>query len=333
MIRHDWTLPQVSQLYDTPLMELVYRAAGVHRQHHNPAEIQVCKLISIKTGGCPEDCSYCSQSARYQTEVNASPLMPTEAVVDIARRAKSAGVTRICMGAAWREVRDNKQFDRVLEMVRQVNDLGVEVCCTLGMLTADQAHRLESAGLHAYNHNLDTSAEFYDAVITTRAYADRLNTIANVRQTNVTVCSGGILGLGESHADRISLLHTAATLDPHPESFPINVLCRIPGTPLADNPPVPITDTVRMIAAARILMPASVVRLSAGRGEMTLSDQALCFMAGANSIFSSETQRMLTLAKTNDYDADREMLQVLGLRPRRPANATVLTHPAETATV
>ncbi|MDB5293787.1 MAG: biotin synthase BioB [Phycisphaerales bacterium] len=318
-VRHDWTLDEADALFNTPLMELVYQAATVHRQFHDPAEVQVCKLISIKTGGCPEDCSYCSQSSRYQTEVKASPLMEKEEVLAIARKARSAGVSRVCMGAAWREVRDNKQFDRVLEMVKEVNDLGVEVCCTLGMLTESQARRLEEAGLYAYNHNLDTSREHYQKIITTRTYNDRLETIANVRKTSVTVCSGGIIGLGETQADRVSMLHTAATMDPHPESFPVNVLSKVAGTPMADEPDVPVWDTVRVIAAARILMPASVVRLSAGRAKLSVSDQAMCFMAGANSIFSSETGQMLTKAVPSpDYDADRELLGVLGLKPRAP---------------
>jgi biotin synthase len=318
MIRHDWALDQVRSVYETPLMELVFRAATIHRRFHDPSEIQVCKLISIKTGGCPEDCSYCSQSARYQTEVEASPLMDQAEVVEIAKKAKAAGVSRVCMGAAWREVRDNKQFDRVLEMVGAVTALDMEVCCTLGMLTEDQARRLEQAGLYAYNHNLDTSSEYYETIITTRTYADRLNTINNVRKTNVTVCSGGIIGLGETSTDRVSMLQTLATMDPHPESVPVNVLSRVNGTPLANNEPVPIWETVRMIATARILMPQSVVRLSAGRGEMSVSDQALCFMAGANSIFSSDTKRMLTLAPTHDYDADKALLDLLGLQPRTP---------------
>ena len=314
-----WSLEAVRALYQTPLMELVFRAATVHRQFHDPAEVQVCKLISIKTGGCPEDCSYCSQSSRYQTQVKASALMDKAEVVEIARRAKAAGVSRVCMGAAWREVRDNKQFDRVLEMVSDVTALGVEVCCTLGMLTEAQAQRLEEAGLYAYNHNLDTSREHYGKIITTRTYDDRLNTIAAVRKTNVTVCSGGIIGLGESADDRIAMLHTLASLDPQPDSVPVNVLSKVPGTPMANEADVPAWETVRMIATARILMPRAVVRLSAGRALLSVSDQALCFMAGANSIFSSETGQMLTKAVPSpDYDADHALLQTLGLKVRRP---------------
>jgi len=323
-LRHDWTLSQVEAIYRTPLLELVFHAASVHRQFHDPSQVQVCKLISIKTGGCPEDCAYCSQSSRYQTEVKASPLMDKDEVVAIAARAKAAGVSRVCLGAAWREVRDNRQFDSVLEMVRSVAETGLEVCCTLGMLNADQAQRLEDAGLYAYNHNLDTSREFYSTIISTRTYDDRLNTIANVRKTSVTVCSGGIIGLGEGEVDRIALLHQLATINPHPESVPVNVLAKVPGTPLAGEADVPITETVRMIAASRILMPRSVVRLSAGRAKMSVSDQALCFMAGANSIFSSDTKAMLTRAVPSpDYDEDMELLSTLGLTTRPPYQGRV----------
>src|SRR5215217_5027101 len=281
-IRHDWTPAEVRALFDAPLMDLVFRAAHMHRQFHDASEVQVCKLISIKTGGCPEDFSYCWQSARYETEIKAQPLMPRDEVLEIARRAKASGVTRVCMGAAWREVRDNAQFDRVLDMVRDVTAMGLEVCCTLGILSESQARKLEEAGLYAYNHNLDTSAEHYETIITTRTFQDRLDTLANVRKTNVTVCCGGIMGLGDS----------------------------------AD---VPIWDTVRMIAITRILMPRATVRLSAGRHKMGFSDQALCFMAGANSIFSSEQRIMLTKAvPCADYDADRAMLDVMGLKQRPP---------------
>ena len=318
-IRHNWKLEDVRALFDAPLLELVFHAATLHRKYHDPREVQVCKLISIKTGGCPEDCAYCSQSSRYQTEVKASPLMERDEVLEIARRAKEAGVSRVCMGAAWREVRDNKQFDRVLELVRQVNALGVEVCCTLGMLNEDQARRLDEAGLYAYNHNLDTSSEFYSTIITTRTYEDRLATLANVRKTDVTVCCGGIIGLGESERDRVSMLHTLATLEPHPESVPINVLSKVKGTPLGENPDVEIWETVRMIGTARILMPRAVVRLSAGRHRMSESDQAMCFMAGANSIFSSDDRKMLTRAvPCADYDVDRDLLGNLGLKMRPP---------------
>jgi biotin synthase len=318
-IRHDWQLPEIQSLYDHPVMELVFRAASLHRQFHDSTEIQVCQLISIKTGGCPEDCKYCSQSSRYQTEIDASPLLNKDEVLSIARRAKDAGVTRVCMGAAWREVRDNKQFDHVLEMVKEVNDLGVEVCCTLGMLTEDQAKRLESAGLYAYNHNLDTSREYYSQIITTRTFDDRIQTLQNVRKTSVTLCSGGIMGLGESVNDRLCMLQTLATMDPHPESVPINILSKVPGTPLANNPDVPFWETLKIIALARILMPAATVRLSAGRANLSASEQALAFLAGANSFFSSETKAMLTSAvPCQAHDEDKALLDTLGLTMRPP---------------
>ena len=318
-IRYDWQPGEIRAFHDAPLLDLVFRAASVHRRHHDSDEVQVCKLISVKTGGCPEDCAYCSQSARYDTGIEPQPLMDTDAVVRMARRAKANGVSRVCLGAAWREVRDNAQFDRVLAMVREVTALGVEVCCTLGLLTESQARRLEEAGLYAYNHNLDTSENHYRTIISTRTYRDRLNTLQNVRKTGITVCCGGILGLGESIADRIALLHTLATLRPHPESVPVNILSKVPGTPLADQPDVPFDETLRMIATARIVMPGSVVRLSAGRARLNVAEQALCFLAGANSIFSSETRSMLTKAVPSpDYDADRAMLEQLGLRMRPP---------------
>jgi biotin synthase len=318
-LRHDWRRDEIRELYDQPLMELVYQAAAVHRSFHDASEIQVCKLISIKTGGCPEDCGYCSQSSRYQTEIDASPLMSRDEVLAIAQSAREAGVTRVCMGAAWRSVRDDRQFDRVLEMVRDVTDLGLEVCCTLGMLTEPQARRLQEAGLYAYNHNIDTSEGFYEHVITTRRFADRLQTLENVRKTDVTLCCGGILGLGEPIDDRLAMLQTLATMQPHPQSVPINVLSKVPGTPLADNPDVPIWETIKTIATARILMPASVVRLSAGRAKMSPAEQTLCFLAGANSIFSSETQVMLTKAvPVQSYDQDKALLHTLGLKIRPP---------------
>ncbi|MGH8002398.1 MAG: biotin synthase BioB [Brasilonema sp.] len=319
VIRYDWQKSEIRDVYDTPLLDLIYQAASVHRQFHDSSKIQVCKLISIKTGGCPEDCSYCAQSSRYKTEVKAQALLEKETVVSIAQQAKESGVSRICMGAAWREVRDNSQFEQVLDMVKEVTALGLEVCCTLGMLTQAQAKRLEQAGLYAYNHNLDTSKDYYSTIITTRTYGDRLNTINNVRQTNVTVCSGGILGLGESVDDRVSMLHTLGTLHSHPESVPINILSQVQGTPLENQPDVPIWDVVRMIATARIVMPASDIRLSAGRAKLSQVEQALCFLAGANSIFSSDNGHMLTVTTPcPGYDADREMLDLLGLETRSP---------------
>ncbi|MDH7462492.1 biotin synthase BioB [Chitinophagaceae bacterium 26-R-25] len=312
-IRNNWTKEEISEIYNTPLLELIYKAATIHREHQDTAEVQVCTLLSIKTGGCPEDCAYCPQAARYNTGVDVQALMKKEEVLAYAERAKSAGSTRFCMGAAWREVRDNRDFDRVIDMVKGVNELGMEVCCTLGMLTEDQAKKLHDAGLYSYNHNVDTSSEHYADIISTRTYNDRLNTLDNVRKAGISVCSGGIIGLGEKHEDRIGMLHTLATLPQHPGSVPINALVRVKGTPLQDNPKIEIWDMVRMIATARIIMPGSMVRLSAGRTEMSLSEQALCFMAGANSIFTGE--KLLTTPNPG-FDEDMAMFQLFGLKPR-----------------
>jgi len=317
-IRNNWTLEEVNKIYNTPLLELVYQAATVHRQHNSTGEVQVCTLLSIKTGGCPEDCSYCPQAARYHTDINVQSLMQKEDVLAYAQKAKTAGSTRFCMGAAWREVRDNRDFDRVLEMVKGVNDLGMEVCCTLGMLSEDQAKKLADAGLYAYNHNLDTSSEYYGEIISTRTYNDRLETLDNVRKAGVSVCCGGIIGLGESHNDRIKMLHTLATLPEHPESVPVNALVRIKGTPLENNPKVDSWDMVRMIATARILMPRAMVRLSAGRTEMSIAEQTLCFMAGANSIFAGD--KLLTTPNPS-FDEDMAMFDMLGLQPREAFKA------------
>jgi biotin synthase len=313
MIRNNWSLDEIQELYHTPLLELIYCAATIHREFHDTAEVQVCTLLSVKTGGCPEDCAYCPQAARYHTDINVQSLMKTDEVIEYARRAKEAGSTRFCMGAAWREIRDNKDFDRVVEFVQEVNKMGMEVCCTLGMLNEHQAIRLAEAGLYAYNHNLDTSSEYYSEIITTRTYDERLKTLDNVRQAGISVCCGGIVGLGETHQDRIQMLHTLSTLPEHPESVPINALVRVKGTPLENNDKVDIWDMVRMIATARILMPRAMVRLSAGRAEMSISDQALCFMAGANSIFAGE--KLLTTPNPN-FDADNAMFELLGLKPR-----------------
>jgi biotin synthase len=312
-IRNDWTLEEIHEIYNQPLLELVYRAATVHRQNNDMGEVQVCTLLSIKTGGCVEDCAYCPQAARYNTDVNVQALMKKEDVLEYARRAKEAGSTRFCMGAAWREVRDNRDFDRVLDMVKGVNEMGMEVCCTLGMLNEEQAKKLADAGLYAYNHNLDTSKEHYNEIITTRTYEERLETLDNVRKAGVSVCCGGIIGLGEKHEDRIRMLHTLATMAQHPESVPINALVRVKGTPLENNPKVDIWDMVRMIATARIIMPKSMVRLSAGRAEMSTAEQAFCFMAGANSIFAGE--KLLTTPNPT-FDEDMAMFQMLGLTPR-----------------
>lgn len=313
-IRHDWTIEEIEKIYNQPLLELVYRSATVHRHYHPANQVQVCTLLSIKTGGCPEDCAYCGQAARYNTGITVKPLMSAEQVVGIAQRAKEAGSSRFCMAAAWREVRDNRDFDNVLEMVRGVNELGLEVCCTLGMLSQSQADRLQLAGLHAYNHNLDTSENHYDEIISTRTFDDRLTTLNRVRKAGISVCSGGIIGLGETHADRINMLHTLATLSKHPESVPVNALARVKGTPLEDLPKVDTWEMVRMIATARIIMPASMVRLSAGRSEMSTEEQSWCFMAGANSIFTSESDELLVTPNPR-LDDDRKMFDLLGLIP------------------
>lgn len=318
-IRHDWSLDEIRSLHDLPLLDLIHQAATVHRQYHDPNKMQICKLISIKTGACPEDCAYCAQSARYQTAVKPERLLDTNTVLETAARAKAAGVSRVCLGAAWREVKDNAQFDQVLEMVRKLTAMDLEVCCTLGMLTADQAQKLEAAGLYAYNHNLDSSAEFYPTIISTRTYADRLRTLQTVRQTNVTLCSGGIIGMGEAVDDRLKMLRTLAQFHPHPESVPINILSKVPGTPLAKQPDISIWEVVRVIATTRLLMPNSDVRLTAGRAKLSEAEQALCFLAGANSIFSSETEYLLTKAVPSpSYAADQELLEKLGLKAREP---------------
>ncbi len=313
-IRHDWSQEEVSGIYHQSLLELVQQASQVHRAYHDPSEVQVCTLLSVKTGGCSEDCAYCSQAARYDTDLHAHKLLPVEEVLCEAKKAKEAGATRFCMGAAWRQVRDDEDFDHVLEMVGRISKMGLEVCCTLGMLTSQQAKRLKAAGLYAYNHNLDTSREFYSEIITTRTFDDRLRTIDNVRKAGISVCCGGIIGMGESEEDRIGMLHTLATLEQHPESVPINVLVPIKGTPLEGRPGVSVFGVVRMVASARILMPRAMVRLSAGRLEMTQEGQALCFLAGANSIFSGE--KLLTTPNP-EADEDRRMFELLGLRPRQ----------------
>lgn len=311
------TQQNVSDIYHQPVLDLVFQAASVHREHNEANEIQVSSLISIKTGACPEDCSYCSQSARFKTNIKVEKLMPLAEVKARAQSAKDAGASRLCMGAAWRNVKDNAQFDQVLEMVSEVNDMGMEVCCTLGMLTAEQAQKLADAGLYAYNHNLDTSREYYDKVITTRTYDDRLETIDHVRKAGITVCSGGIIGLGESTDDRISMLVTLANLPVAPESIPINALVPVEGTPLGEQPRVEIWDMLRMIATTRILFPHTVVRLSAGRNEMSTVEQALCFLAGANSIFAGD--KLLTTPNP-DFQDDHSMFDLLGLVAKSPDN-------------
>lgn len=312
-IRTDWTREEIAAIYNRPVLALMYEAATVHRAHHDPQEVQVCTLLSVKTGGCPEDCAYCPQAARYHTNVKVHKLLEVQEVISKAVEAKESGSTRFCMGAAWREVRDNRDFDNVLEMVKGVSSLGLEVCCTLGMLTDEQARKLKDAGLYAYNHNLDTSEEFYNDIISTRTYDDRLDTLEHVRKAKISVCSGGIIGMGEREEDRIGMLHTLATLPEHPESVPVNALVPVEGTPLEDQPKVSVWEMVRMIATARIIMPKAMVRLSAGRVRMNLEEQALCFMAGANSIFAGD--KLLTTPNPG-YIKDQEMFQQLQLKPR-----------------
>lgn len=318
-LKNDWTRDEVGEIFRSPLLELIYRAATVHR-HANPAdEVQVCTLLSVKTGGCPEDCAYCPQAARYHTDVEVHKLMDVETVLSEATEAKNNGSTRFCMGAAWREVRDNRDFDKVLSMISGVSAMGMEVCCTMGMLTEEQAVKMKAAGLHAYNHNLDTSEEFYGDIISTRNYDDRLDTLENVRKAGVNVCSGGIIGMGESEEDRIGMLWTLATLPQHPESVPVNALVPVEGTPLEEQPKVEIWQMARMVATARILMPKTKVRLSAGRVRMSEVEQAFLFMAGANSIFAGD--KLLT-TPNNAVNNDLQMFALLGLTPQAPVNAT-----------
>jgi biotin synthase len=310
-VRHDWTFGEIEQIYTAPFLDLVFRAQLVHRKHHAANEVQGSVLLNIKSGGCPEDCAYCPQSAHYRTGVARTELVSVDDALRAASAAREQGATRFCMGAAWRDVPHGPQFERVLEMVRGVRALGMEACCTLGMLDQDQADALADAGLTAYNHNLDTSPEFYEQIITTRTYDERLDTLQRVRAAGITVCCGGIIGMGESAEARIGLLQQLATLNPHPESVPINMLVAVEGTPLATRPPADPLDVVRMIATARILMPGSYVRLSAGRLSLSDEAQALCFLAGANSVFLGD--RLLTTPNPT-ADVDRSLFERLGLR-------------------
>ena len=310
-VRHDWTRAEIGALFDLPFPELIFRAQSIHRQYFDPAEVQISTLLSIKTGGCPEDCAYCPQSARYDTGIHAEKLMALDAVVAEARAAKSAGASRFCMGAAWRSPKDS-DLARVCAMVEAVKGLGLETCATLGMLSAAQAQELKRSGLDYYNHNLDTSPEFYGEIITTRVYRDRLETLAHVRDAGIHVCCGGIVGMGETRADRIGMIGALAALPAHPESVPINMLVRVAGTPLADQPPLDSFEFVRTVAVARITMPRSVVRLSAGREDMSEETQALCFLAGANSIFYGP--KLLTTPNP-ERDRDRVLMDKLGLSP------------------
>jgi biotin synthase len=313
-IRHDWTRQEIGALFDLPFPELMFRAQTAHRQHFDPTEVQISTLLSIKTGGCPEDCAYCPQSARYDTGIRAEKLMALDTVLAEARAAKSAGASRFCMGAAWRSPKD-RELDSVCEMVEAIKALGLETCATLGMLTAAQARRLKESGLDYYNHNLDTSPEFYGQIITTRVYQDRLETLDHVRAAGIHVCCGGIVGMGETRADRVGMIAALACLPVHPESVPINMLVRVAGTPLGDEPMLDPLEFVRTIAVARITMPRTVVRLSAGREDMSEETQALCFLAGANSIFYGP--KLLTTPNP-ERDRDRVLIEKLGLSPMGP---------------
>lgn len=313
-IRHDWSLEETRRIYDLPLFELIDRARAVHLVHHQKSEVQLCTLLSVKTGGCPEDCAYCPQSSHHPAS-KAEAMLQVDEVLSAAQRAKDAGSTRFCMGAAWRQVKDGSAFDRVLEMVKGVKAMGMEACVTLGMLTEDQARRLKEAGLDAYNHNLDTSRDFYRSIISTREFDQRLTTLKNVRSAGITVCSGGIIGMGESPDDRCTMLIELARLEPHPESVPINALVRVPGTPLESLPPIDPTELVRMIALARLLLPKTKVRLSAGRSELGREAQLLCLYAGANSIFYGD--RLLTTPNP-EAGEDRALIEAAGLRAESP---------------
>jgi len=328
-VRNDWTKSEIAEIYNLPFHELMHQASTTHRMYWNPSEVQQCTLLSIKTGGCTEDCSYCSQSTRHKTFVKPTPTMKVNKVLEAARRAKEAGSTRFCMGAAWREMGNKKNaFRHILEMVSGVNEMGMEVCCTLGMLNAQQAKQLKDAGLSAYNHNLDTSPEHYPKVISTRSYEDRLNTIANVRDAGISVCCGGILGLGEEKSDRVGLLHVLATLPEHPESVPINALVSVEGTPMGDNDDIDSVDAFdmsRMIATARIVMPRTMVRLSAGRLSFSDAEQYMMFQAGANSIFNGDT---LLTTSNPAFEADTALFNKLGY-VGKPAHRGPMVAPAE----
>lgn len=315
VVRYDWTVEQSRALHNLPLFELIDRARAVHTKEHPKDEVQLCTLLSVKTGGCPENCSYCPQSSHHQA-VKGEKMLQVDEVLEAARRSKEAGATRFCMGAAWREVKDGSAFDRVIEMVKGVKGMGLEACVTLGMLNEDQAARLKEAGLDAYNHNLDTSRDFYKKIITTRQFDERLNTLKNVRSAGITVCSGGIIGMGESIDDRCTMLVELAKLDPHPESVPVNALVRVKGTPLEDLPPIEADELVRMIALARLMMPKAKVRLSAGRSELSKEAQLLCMYAGANSIFYGD---QLLTTPNPDESLDQDLIRSAGLRPQAPA--------------
>ena len=309
------TKEKALELYHSPMMDLMYQAATVHREFHNPNEVQMASLISIKTGGCPEDCGYCPQSVVHNTELEVQPMMGVKEVVGLAKNAKANGSSRVCMGAAWREVRDNRDFDKVVEMVQEINGMGMEVCATLGMMNEQQAERLKNAGLYAYNHNLDSSQEFYKDIISTREYQNRIDTIGNARKAGISVCSGGIIGMGETAEDRIGMLMTYVHMEQPPESIPINALVAVEGTALEDQAPIEIWEMIRMIATSRILFPESIIRLSAGRTQMSHESQALCFFAGASSIFAGD--KLLTTPNP-EFNEDQALFDILGLTSKKP---------------
>ncbi len=311
-IRSDWKKEEIREIYDSPLLELIYRGASTHRAFHPANQVQICNLISVKTGGCSENCKYCPQSAHYKTDVQASSMMKEEEILELAQKGLDGGATRICLATAWRSPRDGAQFDFLLRVIGKIRDLGAEVCCTFGMLTERQAIRLKEAGLYAYNHNLDTSREFYSSIITTRTYEDRIRTLDAVQKAGLLVCSGGIIGMGESIDDRVGMLQTLANRSPHPTSVPLNFLMPVKGTPLGEQKPLPVWDMVRMIATARIVMPQAMIRLTAGRLGRLAEEQALCFLAGANSIFSGE--KLLTRPNP-DFQADELLFDLLGIIP------------------
>lgn len=317
------SLEDIQEIYNSPLFELIHQANAILRHNFPHSELQTCHLISIKTGGCIEDCAYCAQSSRYKTSIHPEPMMKITDVLAKAKQAVDAGASRICLGAAWKEIKDNHQFERTLEMIKGITQMGAEVCCTLGMLTPEQAKKLYDAGLYAYNHNLDSSEEFYKTIITTRKYEDRLKTLDILDQSGIHVCSGGIIGMGESPEDRMGLLHTLASREHSPQSVPINILCPIEGTPLEKQPKIPFWEVLRTIATARIVFPQTTVRLAAGRASLSIEQQTLCFIAGANSIFYGE--KLLTV-ENSTINEDTAMFQLLGMR-HRPAFVTPRGHP------
>ncbi len=316
-MRKVWREDEIKKVYHTPLLELIYQAATIHRENHNPLKIHINTLLSLKTGGCSEDCGYCPQSSRHQAKIKVHGILSIQEVKAAVLKAKQNGATKMCLGAAWRQVKNNMDFDAVIEMVKVIRQQKMEVCCTLGMLTYEQAKKLKEAGLNTYNHNIDTSEEFYDKITQTRTYKDRLDTLKNVRDAGISICTGGIIGMGEEDTDRIKMLLTLANLHPQPESVPINALVPVEGTPMGTNKPPAVWDVARVIATARILLPNSIVRLSAGREQFGFEGQALCFLAGANSIFAGD---MLLTTANQSINKDKLMFDLFGLQPMQPVN-------------